>query len=193
MTGKAEEKRNYIRIYDHVLLRLTPLSREEFEKKLENFREGKESPWIDPIRPPGEIFKLESYLKRLREKDRELAGVLQILNQKLDRILINLLGEKFLKGFREVEVNLGAGGLRVRLPEEVQVGAIYEIDLGLLPDWVFLKTFGEVIRVEPSPEGGYEVAFKFIWITEADQDRLVEHIFRQQVLQLRATRRVKKD
>ncbi|WP_022852432.1 PilZ domain-containing protein [Thermodesulfatator atlanticus] len=188
----SEEKRNYIRIYDHVLLRLKPLSREEFERKLENYREGKESPWIDPIRPPGEVLKLETYLKRLRDKDRDLAGVLQILNHKLDRILIKLLGEEFLEGFQETEANLSAGGLRIRFPKKLEVGAIFEIDLGLLPDWIFIKTFGEVIRVEKSEENGYEVAFKFIWITEADQDKLVQHIFRQQVLQLKATKRVQK-
>ncbi|NPA48999.1 MAG: PilZ domain-containing protein [Thermodesulfobacteria bacterium] len=188
----SEEKRHHIRIYDHILLRLKPLKREEFEKKLENFREGKEKPWIDPIRPPGEVVKFESYLKRLREKDRELAGIMQILNQKLDRILIHLLGDDFLKGFQEVEANLSAGGLRVRLEEEPAVGDLYEIDLGLLPEWLFLKTFGEVVRVENCTDSECDVAFKFIWITEADQDKLVQHVFRQQVLQLQASRRVKK-
>ncbi len=188
----SEEKRNYIRIYDHVLLRLKKLDRQQFERKLENFREGKEHPWIDPIRPPGEAVKVESLLKKLREENRELAGLLEILNHKLDRILIHLLGDEFLRGFREVEANLSAGGIRVVIPEEPQVGDIYEIDLGLLPDWIFLKTFGEVVRVEECEDGFCEVAFKFIWITEADQDRLVRHIFRQQVLQLKATRRVKR-
>ncbi len=188
----SEEKRHHIRIYDRVLLRLKPLKREEFEKKLANYKEGKEKPWIDPIRPPGEVVKLESYLKRLREKDRELAGVLEILNQKLDRILIHFLGEEFLKGFRETEANLSAGGLRVRLSHEPKPGDLYEIDLGLLPEWLFLKTFGEVVRVENCDSQGCEVAFKFIWITEADQDKLVQHIFRQQVLQLKASRRVRK-
>ncbi|HHI97691.1 MAG TPA: PilZ domain-containing protein [Thermodesulfatator atlanticus] len=187
----SEEKRRFIRIYDRVLLRLKPLAREEFEQKLANFREGKERPWIDPVRPPGEVVKFESFLKRLRERDRELAGILQILNQKLDRILIHLLGKEFLKGFQEVEANISAGGLRVRLDNAPQPGQLYEIDLGLLPDWIFLKTFGEVIRVDECEEGGYEVAFKFVWITEADQDKLVQHIFRQQVLQIQASKRVK--
>ena len=188
----SEEKRNYIRIYDRILLRCKKISREEFERKLENFREGKEHPWIDPIHSPGEVSKLESFLKKLRDEQRELAGVLEIINQKLDRLLINLLGEKLLKGFREVEANLSAGGLRVVLSEETKEGDIYEIDLGLLPDWVFLKTFGEVVRANQIEDSQWEVAFKFIWITEADQDRLVRHIFRQQVLQLQATKRVQK-
>ncbi len=189
----SEEKRHYIRIYDRVFLRLKPLTREDFEKKLANYKDGKEKPWIDPIRPPGEVAKLESNLKRLREKDRELAGILEILNQKLDRILIHLLGEEFLKGFREVEVNLSAGGIRVKLSQKPKQGELYEIDLGLLPEWLFLKTFGEVVRVEDCDADGCEVAFKFIWITEADQDKLVQHIFRQQVLQLQASRRVKRE
>ena len=188
----SEEKRNYIRIYDRVLLRIKKLEREQFERKLENYREGKEHPWVDPIHSPGEVTKLETLLKKLRDENRELAGVLEIINQKIDRLLIHLLGEKFLKGFQELEANLSAGGIRVVIAEKPAVGDIYELDLGLLPDWIFLKTFGEVVRVENCEDGHCEVAFRFIWITEADQDRLVRHIFRQQVLQLKATKRVKR-
>ncbi len=187
-----EEKRNYIRIYDRILLRLRPLDRQTFERKLESFCQGKEHPWIDPIHSPGEVAKMESYIKRLREENRELAGVLELLNQKLDRILINLIGKEFLRDFQEIEANISAGGLRAIIPEKPEIGDVYEIDLGLLPDWIFMKTFGEVVRIEEIEEGKCEVAFKFIWITEADQDRLVRHIFRQQVLQIKAMKRVRR-
>lgn len=187
-----EEKRNYIRIYDRVLLRLKRLDRETFERKLEDFCQGREQPWIDPIHSPGEVAKMESFIKRLREDNRELAGVLELLNQKIDRILIHLVGQEFLQEFREVEANISAGGMRAVIPEKPEIGDVYEIDLGLLPDWIFMKTFGEVVRIEECEDGSCEVAFKFIWITEADQDRLVRHIFRQQVLQIKAMKRVRR-
>jgi len=186
----SEEKRSYIRIHDCILLRYQKLSKEELEAKLEEYRKGKDQPWIDPIRPPGEARKQEALLKKLRERDRELAGLLEILNQKLDRILIHLFGADYLKGFVEIEANLSAGGLRVPLPEEPQIGEVFELDIGLMPEWYFFRAYGEVVRVEKKEDGGFEVAFKFIWITEADQDRLVQHIFRQQVLQLQACKRV---
>lgn len=187
----STEKRNYIRVYDRILLRLKPLSRKEFEKRLAEFKEGKETPWIDPIHPPGEMAKLESYLKRLRERDRELAGLLEIINQKLDRVLIGLLGKEALEGFQEVTANLSAGGLKARLRLKPKPGDLFELDLGLLPEWIFLKTFGEVVRVENCEGEECEVAFKFVWLTEADQDKLVQHIFRQQVLQIQASKRAK--
>ncbi len=188
-----EEKRSYIRIYDRILLRYQRLSKEEFERRVQEYQEGKAQPWIDPIRPPGEVRKLESMLKKLRERDRELAGLMKLLHHKMDRILIHLMGPECLKGFREVEANLSAGGMRVILEEEVQPGDIFELDLGLLPEWCFLRTYGEVVRIDQKQkEGSREVAFKFIWITEGDQDRLVQHIFRQQVLQLQASKRIKR-
>ncbi len=187
-----KEKRSYIRIYDRILLRYQRLSPEEFEQRVQEYQEGKDQPWIDPIRPPGEVRKLESLLKKLRERDRDLAGIMELLHQKIDRILIHLLGPECLKGFREVEANLSAGGIRVPLKEEVKEGEIFELDLGLLPEWSFMRTYGEVVRVEEGRTGEKEVAFRFIWITEGDQDRLVQHIFRQQVLQLQASRRIKR-
>ncbi len=188
----SEEKRSYIRIYDRILLRYQRLTKEEFEQRVKEYKEGKAQPWIDPIRPPGEVRKLESLLKKLRERDRELAGLMELLHHKMDRILIHLMGPDCLKGFREVEANLSAGGMRVPLDEEVNPGDIFELDLGLLPEWCFLRIYGEVVRIEEGPEGRREVAFKFIWITEGDQDRLVQHIFRQQVLQLQASKRIKR-
>lgn len=186
----SEEKRSYIRIYDRILLRYQRLSREEFEERLREYQEGKAQPWIDPIRPPGEVRKLESLLKKLRERDRDLAGLLELLHHKMDRILVYLMGPECLKGFTEVEANLSAGGMRVPLDEEVCEGDIFELDIGLLPEWCFLRTYGQVVRVDKGSGERREVAFRFIWITEGDQDRLVQHIFRQQILQLQASKRI---
>ncbi len=187
----TKEKRHYIRVCDRIFIRYHRLSKQEFENKIKEYEQGKKQPWIDPLHPPGETRKWESLLKKLRERDRELAGLFEILEQKLDRILVNLLGPKCLKGFIKVEADISGGGLKVILSEELGLGDIFELDIGLVPEWYFFRAYGEVIRTKKHGDK-YEVAFKFIWITEADQDRLVQHVFRQQLLQLQAQKRVHK-
>ncbi len=185
----SEEKRHYIRVCDRIYIKCQKLSKHEFENKIKEYELGKELPWIDPLHPPGEARKWESLLKKLRERDRELAGLFEILEQKLDRILVNLVGPKCLKGFVKVEADISGGGLKVILPEKPALGEIFELDIGLIPEWYFFRAYGEVVRTKKLGNK-YEVAFKFIWITETDQDRLVQHVFRQQVLQLQAKKRV---
>ncbi|RUM89158.1 MAG: hypothetical protein DSZ24_01840 [Thermodesulfatator sp.] len=188
MKMPEKETRTHVRVDDRILLRLRPLSLEEFQKKIARYRSGEESPWIDPLRSPGEARKLDYHLKKLREKNRDLAEILEIMALKMDRLLVHLKSEEVLREFREVQANISGAGLRVPVENPPQVGEIFELDIGLLPDYYFFRVYGEVVRVEDS-----QVAFKFIWITEEDLDRLVQHVFRRQLLLIQASRRAVKE
>ncbi|QJA06930.1 PilZ domain-containing protein [Thermosulfurimonas marina] len=179
-----KEARTHVRIDDRILLRFRRLTPEEFQEKMLRYRTGEESPWIDPLRPPGEARKLDYHLKKLREKNRDLAEVLEILALRMDRLLLDMKAEEIRREFREISANLSGAGLRVPLGERPQVGDLYELDIGLLPEYYFFRAYGEVVRLEDS-----EVAFRFVWITEDDQDRLVQHVFRKQILQIQISRR----
>ncbi len=178
-----KELRSHVRIDDRVLLRYRQITPEEFQQKLELFRSGKEIPWIDPFRTPGEARKLSYHLKKLWEKNKDLAEVLEILALKLDRILLTLK-EDALKDYQEVPVNISGAGIRFAMESPPEVGALFELDIGLLPEYYFFRAYGEVVRVE-----GSEVAFKFVWIREEDVDRLVQNIFKKQILQIQASKR----
>jgi len=181
------EVRTHLRIDDRILLKYRKISPEEFQKKIALYKSGKESPWIDPLRGPGEVKKLNYHLKRLWEKNRDLAEILEILALKLDRILLTLKQE-ILRDFQEVAVNISGAGLRFALKPLPDMGEIFEFDIGLLPEYYFFRAYGEVVRVEDK-----ETAFKFIWLTEEDLDRLVQHIFKKQLLQIQASKRVVED
>jgi len=178
--------RTHVRINDRILIKYRRISQEEFQQKMALYKSGKESPWIDPFRKPGEVKKLNYHLKKLWEKNRDLAEILEILILKLDRILLTLR-EESLREFREVAVNISGAGLRFAMEPLPNIGEIFEFDIGLLPEYYFFRAYGEVVRVEDK-----EAAFKFIWLTEEDLDKLVQHIFKQQLLQIQASKRTVK-
>ncbi|WP_297055298.1 PilZ domain-containing protein [Thermosulfurimonas sp.] len=179
----SSEARQHVRIDDRILIRYRRISPEEFAQRIAKYRTGEEEPWIDPLRTPRESRKLSYHLQKLREKNRDLAEVLEILALKLDRLLVEVKSEA-LKEFREVVANISGAGIRFPIEPLPAVGDLFELDLGLLPEYEFLRCYGEVVRLEEK-----EAAFKFVWITEEDRDRLVQHIFRKQLLQIQASRR----
>ncbi len=186
MEGEREA-RTHVRIDDTVLIKFRKVSLEEFQKKIEAYNSGKESPWIDPLRAPGEARKLNYHLKKLWEKNRDLAEVLEILATKLDRILLNL-NKEALKDFKEVRVNISGAGIRLEMDPLPEVGDIFELDIGLLPDYYFFRVYAEVVRVEDG-----QAAMKFVWIKEEDLDKLVQNIFKKQLLQIQLSKRAVKD
>ena len=66
------------------------------------------------------------------------------------------------------------------------------LHISLLPDYVYIFCFGEVVSVEkndsPRP-GANRIALKFVLINDNDKEKLVQHNFRQQSLALRNRRR----
>ncbi len=190
MNHEQEEKRSHVRIQDQVLLKYRPLSKNEFEDLVEQYEEGSLSPWPNSCHP--ELFhQIYSRLQKIKEKDPNLAGVLEILDQKLN-LIFNLLkegSEGYLDVSHKKNVDISAAGIAFQTDEHFSPGQILEIDLGLLPQHLFFRCYGEVVRAEPSDDGcGNKTAVKFVWITPDDQDRLTENIFKKQVLQLRMRR-----
>ncbi|NDY42032.1 PilZ domain-containing protein [Dissulfurirhabdus thermomarina] len=185
----SEDRRSHIRIHDQVLLAWRPITREAFEGIMQAFREGRTTPWSECTRAY-EFPKIDAPLKRLREKDPALAAVVEILDQKLTMLLNRLARpEEDECEAKPHLVDISGVGIAFQSDEAIPVGQVLEMDLGLLPSHTFMRLYGEVLRCDRESGGApYAVAVKFIWIAEDDLDRLIEHIFQRQVLQLRLRR-----
>ncbi len=187
------DKRNDIRIRDRVLLQYKEIDEKNYEKLVHDIEEGIICPWTECSHP---YFtkRISRYLKKIKEKDENLAGALEILDQKLS-LLLNLLDEErhgYRKAFKLVRVNLSASGIAFKTPKRMSRGHKLELHIGLLPEHYFFRCYAEILRVDAlSKENMNKIAARFIWITEDDQDRLIEHIFQHQVIQLRMRRKHK--
>lgn len=184
------DRRSHIRIQDQILLHYRRVNKGDYEKAVESYREGTASPWT-PSAHPHFLVSLHGVIKKLREKDEVLADVIELLDQKLTLIL------NLIDGKRETEcparphlVDLSATGLAFVDSDAISVGDFLEMEIGLLPSHSFFHCYGEVVRSEPDTKDKSQrrIAVRFIWITESDQERLIEHIFQRQVLQLRLRR-----
>ena len=187
-----DDRRAHIRIVDKIMLRFQPMNREEYEGLVKKILEGGEHPF-DEYSQQCILPKIDAFVRRLREKDEALARILETLDAKLNLIL-NLLCLRQKKDvpIEKVTVDISAAGLSFPHEDPLEKGQILQLDICLLPEQYFFRCFGEVVRIIKDGNA-YKVGVKFIWITECDRERLIEHIFRQQVLQLRLRREIKED
>ncbi|GAB4387901.1 MAG: hypothetical protein Kow0025_04100 [Thermodesulfovibrionales bacterium] len=79
------------------------------------------------------------------------------------------------------EVNVSAAGIRLRVPDRLNVGDSLEVRM-LLPTTpaVGVVTDGTVVRVEPAREGGYEVALGFSEMDEEVRDEIIRYALGRQ-------------
>ncbi len=183
------ERRSHVRIKDRVLFHYRILDPEEYKRIICAYEDGIETPW-SPYNHPQLTGDLKVHLKRLREKDEALACCIDVLDQKLNLIL-NLLQKDEFESCPATPclVDISAAGVAFEANEPIERNSFLEMDIGLLPQHLFLRCYGRVLRCsQPKTSGPYKIAVKFIWMTEDDQDRLIEHIFRHQVIQLRMRR-----
>ncbi len=187
------DQRNDIRIRDRILLQYKEIDEKVYEQLIHDIEEGIICPWTECSHP---YFtkRISRYLKKIKEKDENLAGALEILDQKLS-LLLNLLDEEkhgYRKAFKLVPVNLSASGIAFDIRKRMPKGHKLELHIGLLPEHYFFQCYAEILRMDKSSkENMHTVAARFIWITEDDQERLIEHIFQHQVIQLRMRRKHK--
>lgn len=184
-----KDKRTHVRIKDQVLLRFRSVDAEEYAKTEQLCRHGMDSPWLatDTL---SASRKIDLYIQRIREKDDILANILEAFDQKLNHIL-NILMTHRANGAPDepYAVELSAAGMAFNHQSPVPQGQVLEMDIGLLPERSFLRCYGRVMRCDDDQRGGFAIAVEFIYINNVDQDRLIEHVFKKQILQLQLSRK----
>ncbi|RUM87409.1 MAG: hypothetical protein DSZ23_05915, partial [Thermodesulfatator sp.] len=184
------EKRQSIRVKDRILMGFKEISQQEYEERISEYMEGLSDPWIETSHPS--LRKsTKNHMKRLRDRDPDLAAILEILDQKLN-LLLGILGSEDTSlspeyRARLYKVDLSAKGIGFRSQEHLAPGRLLSFYIGLLPEHYYFNCFGKVVRSRKE-ESGHFIAVEFVWITEDDQEKLIEHIFSRQVLQLRMRR-----
>ncbi len=193
MNKETREQRDSLRIKDRILLSFHSVSVDEFKASVKNYMEGTEDPWVDTCHPTFQK-DIKTHLRHIKEKDKDLAAVLEILDQKLNMILgLMDTGDTCEKDGipkKLYKVDLSAKGIGFLTKERLSKGSILKLSIGLLPEHYFFTCFGQVVRSEERKDGTFN-GVKFIWITEDDQEKLIEHIFSRQVIYLRMRRQEK--
>ncbi|MGD8908130.1 MAG: PilZ domain-containing protein [Chromatiales bacterium] len=187
----ADERREFFRIDDSIRISYSVIEADtvpvDIEKQVQNDR------FSVMTRLQAISQHLSPAFHRIEQRDPDVADYLKALDEK-----INLLGQSFLVedkallGEPSRSVNLSAGGLAMDVADPLAVGDRVEIKLLLLPSYIGVLAYGEVVSFEasPHPEAGYpyHVRINFTLIRSVDQDALIRHIMRRQGEMLRQRR-----
>lgn len=189
----TQERRQYFRIEDSVRLSYKRVSQAELEARL-NDRSQEVSSRFTALGSLQNITQeMAGVLRKVEAQAPEVARYLRALDRKVD-----LLGRALLNQHEELleqpakAVNLSASGISFDAAEPLEVGSLLEIKLLLLPDYVGMLIFGEVIACEERPEHdrqqGCCTRVNFVHLREEDRDVLIRHVLQRQSEYLRKRR-----
>jgi len=129
----------------------------------------------------------------LRMPNASLLDFLYHVDEKLDRIISLLSGEKPESYDEGQGIDIGSLGMRLRLGRPVEKGQILRARFCLptLP-FVPIHVFGEVVHVTISSEDTsplYETGIRFLDLDPIDKERIISHLFQCERMVLRSRRK----
>lgn len=191
---KGVNQRQSVRINERVLISHEPVSPVRYKAIADAYVKG-----IPPYNQE-ELIDVQMYvgaqsaLNRLRERDKDMAAFLQHLDTKVNLLLKKLGNEESpLDRLKFREVNLSGSGIAFAAAKPMKLDEVVEFHLILLPEYTYIYCFGKVVNTKEDKRSDgsvvYRIHTKFILLMEEDQERLVQHNFKQQSLLLRNRRR----
>lgn len=107
-----------------------------------------------------------------------VARILKVRQREADRLTVvfDVTGSH---GARQVvgrAKDLSATGLKLETPASILVGSILLLEFFLPKTRYEVKVKGEVVRSEPSPQGGHSAGVRFIDPSQADQEAILEYV-----------------
>ncbi len=180
MTG---ERRRFYRIEDKVLLSLQPIDRAEIDACLEDF-------WANEhefsIRN-NYNFQIEQHIAdrhKIETSMPELGRYLAVFEKQIDRITELLIGDQNHQAMTRKTTSLSAQGIAFYTAEPLQLNALVELKLKLLPSGLRLVIIARVVQVEKTTgqdQGDHRVSLDFENLHEADREILIKHLHCKQI------------
>lgn len=187
-TREEAERRDYFRIDDRVLLEYRVVSRQAVTEHpaAQYFAPSHTFDLMRELR----LLELEQSLPRSSaDYPREAESSLRLLHRKIDLVATTLVA--MAQDRPQVEplpVILSEGGIAFPLSEPLQPGTLIALQLQLLPEWLGLRLYGEVVHDEPlaeapwmSQRAGPHAAVRFLNLRETDRQLLARHILKSQI------------
>ena len=188
----ADDRREYFRINDEVALKYRVIERSEIDDLVAKRREGHldVNAMASAFATTG--FDMKHAMEKCRRDLPEVATYLEGLNNKID-LLIRLLmaSGSQLPDHPTHDVNLSASGLSFKGTLDVPRETIVEVKLLFFPSFLFVVSYGHVVRCSASKEIDgfpYELAVEFSHLEDNDRELLIRHILQKESAMLREAR-----
>ncbi len=169
------ERREYFRLDDRALLGL------EIIERLEDV-----APEIGSLQQLEQ--QISTLLYRVESKHPDIAQLLQLMNQKLNRVAGLDQDPNVSIPDKPVDINLSACGIRFETSVDLEAARFIRLHLTLLPDHMNLVLTSRIVALEASPAAGMTlVRAAFEPVDENNLEVLVQHMMQLQRRQVKAT------
>ena len=135
--------------------------------------------------------KIEKLLLEVGDSHPKIAELITVFNQKLERIVNQLVIESNLVGriaHRIKEANISACGVAFENNESVPEGARLKMELTLYPSDKKLIVNGMVVGCDELSDDAWYWRIDFFGMNEDTQETLIQHVVKSQGLQLKRSR-----
>lgn len=180
----TEEKRRYFRIHETI-----GLYYEILDHKHSDSAPDKSVDIWDLMSEQDE--KIQRLLIEVEEESPKVAELIAAFNQKLERVVHQLVMESQLLdrvASRVKEVSISACGLGFMAVAPIAKGTRLRLELQLFPSTQLIHTHGRVVGCEPRKSDFYW-RIEFLDMRQSEQERLIQHIVQRQSAQLQDHRR----
>jgi c-di-GMP-binding flagellar brake protein YcgR len=176
-----DERRRYFRINEMIGLSIETLDETEIGARSEDL--------MELVSQQDE--KIEQHLLRLEEEQPQLAELLSLINQKLERVSRALAMEKELVeriAHRVQEVSLSACGIAFHHSDPFSEGTHLQMEMTLFPGKQKVVTRGIVVSCELTADDDqlYYCRVDFYGMSARAQEELIQYIVQSQGQQLAA-------
>lgn len=169
----SSERRRYFRINDTVKLSYQVLDKHS-HKTLDEDR-------FDLIAEQDR--RMEVLIAELKHQHPKLIELIALLNQKFERIVDIDNTQPSALAYHARDVNISACGLSFSENDAIAIGSHLQLFL-LLTSGQKLTLEGLVVDCHTGPKGGFVWRVDFLYLSEATQEQLIQHIVQRQSAQL---------
>jgi len=189
----SDERREYFRIADEIVLDYRLLKDEEVDGLLERMRSRLVDRFSAASSFAATTRQMAHLIHKVQTESPELARCLQAIDQKLNMIAQLFVSEQMALDDQPTrEVSLSAGGVAFRAQHELRTDSLLELRMVLFPSMIGILTISRVIHCERMDDGNsqfpWQVAVEYEHLRETDRELLVRHIMSKETEQLRAQR-----
>ncbi len=189
---KGEEKRRAVRIDSRVLLAVRQIGDDMFQKIKQDYNDGISLYNRSEMAEARLFVGAGAALSRLKERDEDMALVLQHIDAKINKLL-RAADEQHPLMDRLVlqRINLAGNGLAFWGDKVYKRGEMLEFHIVLPTDSTFIDCFGEVVHCAAEKVNGnlrQRVSCRLRIIMEDDREALIQFNFKQQILALQRHR-----
>ncbi|MDJ0861216.1 MAG: PilZ domain-containing protein [Gammaproteobacteria bacterium] len=186
----AAERRRYFRVEDRIILQHRPLADDERGPLVEELRDHSQSRHLLASSFASTSQQMQGVLRKVQEREPDVALYLQALNEKIDLLARQLALETTELSKQPPRwVDISAAGLCFEAPDPIQIGQLVELKMLLAPSFDYVRAIGRVVRCAEADRGTlFRVAVDFDYLRDDDRELLVQHVLRKQTSVLREQR-----